>query len=155
MEMLHNTRNTKKQSLWTTLDQALVKAQPTKDSRRKSLERRQWPAASRVMTILSVMRLNTTKAEVSQTEKVLPTQLRRRVMSIIARRYQVSKVLNQHGMASVVRTTKSTSSTRVTRSENKISHKLTTDKLSVLKAGSRSKGSRKELYREEPKDSSV
>ena len=76
-------------------------------------------------------------------------------MSIIARRYQVSKVLNQHGMASVVRTTKSTSSTRVTRSENKISHKLTTDKLSVLKAGSRSKGSRKELYREEPKDSSV
>ena len=107
------------------------------------------------MTILSVMQLNTMKAELSQTEKVLPTQPQRRVVSIIARRYQDNKVPIQHGMVSVDRTIKSTSNIQATRSENKNSLKLITDKPSVLKAGSRSKGSRKELYREEPKDSSV
>ena len=76
-------------------------------------------------------------------------------MNIIARRYRDNKVPIQHGMVSVARTIKSTSNIQATRSENKNSLKLTTDKPSALKAGSRSKGSRKELYREEPKDSSV
>ena len=86
------------------------------------------------MTILSAMQLNTMMAELSQTEKVLPTQPQRRVMSIIARRYQDNKVLIQHGMVSVARTIKSTSNIQATRSENKNSLKLTTDKPSVLKA---------------------
>ena len=109
----------------------------------------------KVMTILSAMQLNTTKAELSQTEKVLPTLLQRREMNILARRCQDSRVMTQHGMASVARTTKSTSSTQVTKSENKNSLKLTIDKQSVLKAGSKFKGSRKELCQEELKVSSV
>ena len=67
------------------------------------------------MTILSAMQLNTMKAEFSLTEKVLPTQPQRRVVSIIVRRYQDNKVPIQHGMDSVDRTIKYTNNIPATK----------------------------------------
>jgi hypothetical protein len=115
MEMPPNIRSTKKQSPWTILDQELAKDPPTKDSRRRSLERRQWLAESRVLTILSEMQLHTTKAEHSPTERASPILRQRKAPNTIAKRCQDSKVQNQPGMGSVVRTIKSTNSTLVTK----------------------------------------
>ena len=115
MEMPPSIRSTKKQSPWITPDQVLAKDPPTKDSRRRSLERRQWPVEFKVLTIHSEMQPHTTKAEPSLTERASPILRQRKVPNIIAKRYQDSKVQNQPGMDSVVRTIKSTNSTLATK----------------------------------------
>lgn len=115
MEMPPNIRSTKKQSPWITQDQVLAKDPPTKDSRRKSLERRQWQVEFKVLTIHSEMRPHTTKAEPSPTERASPILRQRKVPNTIAKRYQDSKVQNLPGMDSVVRTIKSTNSTLATK----------------------------------------
>ena len=115
MEMHLNTRSTKKQSPWTTPDQVLEKDPHTKDSRRKSLERRQWLAEFRVLTIHSEMQPHTTKAEPSPTERASPILRQRKVPNTTVKRCQDNKVQNQHGMDSVDRTIKYTNSTLATK----------------------------------------
>ena len=115
MEMPHNTRSTKKQSPWITQDQVLAKDPPTKDSRRRSLERRQWPVEYRVLIIHSVMQPHTTKAEPNPTERALPILRQRKVLNTIAKRCQDNKVQIQHGMDSVDRTIKYTNSIPATK----------------------------------------
>ena len=151
----HSTRSTRKQLPWTTRGQVLAKGQPTKDLRRKSLERRQWQVEFRVTTTHLAMQLSITKVELSQTGRALPTLLQRRVTSTPEKRYQASRVLTLPGTDSAARIIKSTSSTQETRSESKNSRKLTTDKPLVLKAESKFRDSKKESWLEEPRVSSV
>ena len=115
MEMPPNTRSTKKQSPWITRDQVLAKDPPTKDSRRRSLERRQWLVEFRVLTIHSGMQPHTTKAEPSPTERVSLILRQRKAPNIIAKRCQDNKVPIQHGMDSVDRTIKYTNSILATK----------------------------------------
>ena len=95
------------------------------------------------------------KGEPSQTGRALPTQLQRKALITIAKRFQASRVLTLLGTDSVAKITKFISSMQETKSESKNSRKLTTDRRSVRKAESKFRGSKKESWPEGPKVSSV
>ena len=85
----------------------------------------------------------------------MPTQLLRKAPTTIAKRFQASRVLTLLGTGLVAKITKSISSMQETKSESKNSRKLTTDRQSVRKVESKFRGSKKELWLEGPKVSSV
>ena len=108
MEMPPSIRSTKKQSLWTIPGQVQAKDPPTKDSRRRSLERRQWLVEFKVLTIHSEMQLLTMKAEKNLQERAWHTLHQRKEESMTTLRFQANRAEIQLGMDLAVRITKPT-----------------------------------------------
>ena len=109
MEKPRAMRNMKKQSLWITLSlELVVEVDLTRDFRRTSLERQQWPVVSRVLTIHFKIRLLTIMTAKNLQERAWHTLHPRKVGSMITLRFQASRVKIQLGMDLAVRTTKPT-----------------------------------------------
>ena len=105
----------------------------TRDFRKMSLEKLQWPVESKVLTILSIMRLLTMKEDRNLHERAWHTLHPKKAESMTTLKFQDSRSETPLGMDSAVRTTRSTSSTPKDIVNNKTSRNQTPDNQSVRK----------------------